>query len=443
MWRLLNLLDSLFWGYIAFVLIIVLGVILTFQAKFFQIRNLHQVIKTFFYFLQHKQEKKAGVHPLKTFFASVGGMIGIGNIVSVVTAIRIGGPGALFWLWVTGIIGAVVKYCEIYLGCKYRVSNEYGGYDGGPMYFLRRAFSSTLIPSTVAALLCIYGVEIYQFSVIAESVSSNWHIPHILVTVILLFSVLYAAKGGVRRLGEICSYVMPFFLVAYVLMSLWILSKEMHILPSLLAIVFKSAFTGHAAIGGFAGSSMILVVQNGIARAAYSADIGIGYDSIIQSESSSPHPERQARLAILGVFIDNVICSLSMLIVLLSGVWKILDPLEGSQMIQLALSKYFSCIKYFLPLFLIITGYTTIVAYFAVGIKCASYLFPKRGKTGYLIYGTLCFLFFSFVPQSQALLIMSLSGAMLLSINLLGIFRLRNEINFDYDQKNLLDIDFT
>lgn len=426
----LSALDTFFWGYVAFILIVILGLILTAQSGFFQIRNLPQIVKTFFYFLKKNTKGDRGVHPLRAFFASTGGMIGIGNVVGIVTAVQIGGPGALLWVWIAGIIGGIVKYCEIFLGFKYRMVNGEGGYDGGPMYFLKRAFRNRLVPLIVAALLCVYSVEIYQFSVITESISTNWHVDKWLVIMLLVAFVLYASVGGVRRIGTICSWVMPFFLFIYACMGLWVIAQEIPQLPSIFADVIISAFTGHAAVGGFAGSSVALAIQHGISRASYSADIGIGYDSIIQSESSAINPTRQASLAILGVLIDNIICTFSILVVLTSGVWKSFNLIEGSQLIQVALANYFPFMEFFIPFFFIVTGYTTIIAYFVVGIKCASFLAPKWGRVVYLFYGTLSFIFFSFMPQNQALLVMSVSGSMLLMINLLGIFLLRKEIHF-------------
>lgn len=425
---LISRLDTFFWGYIAFILIIVLGLFLSLQSHFFQITQLPQCFKIFFQDVGKKGDAKRGVHPLRVFFASTGGMIGIGNVVGIATAVSLGGPGALIWVWIAGVIGAVVKYCEIYLGLKYRVENQEGGYDGGPMFFLRKAFKSGILPFCVAVLLCIYGVEIYQFSVITESIVVNWHINRLLVISLLLGGVLWASYGGVKRIGKICSWIVPLFLLIYLGMGVWIIASELQSLPALMLVVCKSAFTGHAAVGGFAGGGMILAVQHGIARSAYSADIGVGYDSIIQSETSSIHPEHQARLAILGVFVDNVICTITILIVLLSGAW-ILEG-EGSAVVQAAFSKYFPYMEYFLPFFYIATGYTTLIAYFCVGIKCARYLMPTFGSRIYLFFGAFMMVAFSFLPQSKALIVMSVAGALLLIINLLGIFRLRDEISY-------------
>lgn len=430
LFQFLTYIDEFFWGYIAFGFIMFFGTYLTFKAGFFQIRGLPLFLKTFFQFLQPSPEKIRGIHPLKAFFASTGGMIGIGNVAGVVTAVQLGGPGALVWVWVAGVIGAIVKYCEIYLGFKFRVKNNEGGYDGGPMYFLKKAFGNGLIPLAVAFLFCIYGVEVYQFSVITDSISTNWSISRYLVIGVLLGLVLYVGLGGTRRLAQICSWVMPFFLTLYLIMGFWVIVQEASILPQVLMNVFKSAFTGHAAVGGFAGSSMIMAIQYGMARAAYSSDIGIGYDSIIQSESHTPYPEKQGHLAILGLLIDNLICTFSILIILLSGIWKSTDALEGSELIKIALGNYFPFMQFFIPFFFFVTGYTTVIAFFVTGIKCARFIAPKWGKSLYVIYAITSFISFSFLSQSQVMLIMSISGAMLLIINMLGIFRLRNELSF-------------
>jgi AGCS family alanine or glycine:cation symporter len=426
----LSSLDSFFWGYIAFILFGLLGVSLTIQARLFQIRAFPSILRTFFDFLFKSSTDQRGVHPLKAFFASVGGMIGIGNVVGIVTAIQIGGPGALFWVWIAALIGTIIKYSEIFLGLKHRVPNNRGGYDGGPMYFLRVAFKNRFVPIFISILLCIYGVEIYQFAVVTDSLTTNFGLNRYFVIGALLVLVLYASSGGVSRIGKICSLIMPIFMVLYVFMGLWVVFQEISILPIVLKSVFVSAFTGHAAFGGFTGSSVLLAIQHGISRAAYSADLGIGYDSIIQSESNTVYPERQARLSVLGVCVDNLVCTMSIFIVLLSGIWKSTDPIQASLLVQIALSKYFPFMHIFMPAFLLIVGYTTMIAYCCVGIKCARFLSPKYGAKVYLGYGVISLIFFSFFDQTQALLVMSIAGALLLITNLLGIFLLRKEIVF-------------
>ncbi|WP_100934592.1 amino acid carrier protein [Candidatus Chlamydia corallus] len=428
---LLSVFDDFFWSYVAFLLIIVLGVGFSWKSRFSQFTKFAQFCKLFRYYSQNAQEKetKQGVHPIKVFFASAGGNIGIGNVVGIVTAACIGGPGALFWVWIAGIFGSIVKYSEVYLGIKFRKLDSDGVYQGGPMYFLTKAFKTPVVSVIVAILLCIYGVEIYQFSVITDSLAHCWNIPKIYPMLALLFLVFYAIQGGLQRIGKICSLVLPFFMLLYCALALYILIKEFSTLPQLITTVFSSAFKGQSALGGFAGCTVATTIHQGISRAAYSGDIGIGFDSIIQSESSAKDPRTQAQLSIVGIAIDNLICTLSLLMVLASGSWS-LGFENASQAVEHTLTSYFPMVRFFLPTFFFVTGYTTIISYFLVGKKCAKFLYGNLGTKIYTLYGLLILPLFCFLSQNTALLIMSVSGALLLCFNLLGVFLLRKEVQF-------------
>src|SRR5262249_35368517 len=146
---------------------------------------------------ERRDPMRRGVHPLSAFFASIGGAIGVGNIIVICAAIQIGGPGAIFWTWVTAFLGMLIKYAEVYLGMRHRVRNESGSYDGGPMYFLRKAYKVRWIAPVVATLLCIYGVEIFLFSELTATFESNWGLNRYLGIGVLLGLVLAACLGGV------------------------------------------------------------------------------------------------------------------------------------------------------------------------------------------------------------------------------------------------------
>jgi AGCS family alanine or glycine:cation symporter len=422
--------NTFFWGYVGFSLILGLGLYYSISSRFFQIRSLPSAARTFVHYLSKKHNSEDGIHPLRTFFASMGGMIGIGNIVGIVTAIELGGPGALLWVWISSLFGSIIKYSEVFLGFKYRVASQKSGFSGGPMYFLGKAFNSRIMPLVVAALLCLYGVEVYQFSVVTSAIETNWHIDRPIIVTLLMGLIFYAAVGGVNRVGKICSIIMPIFMATYTTMSLIVILLHLDILPSTILEVLQSAFTGHAAIGGFVGSTLLLAVQQGASSAAYAADIGIGTDSIIQSESSAKHPALQAQLSSLSVFIDCFICTLSMLLVLLTGVWKLLPAVEPSQYTQMALSSVFPGMNIFMPILFFILGYMTMISYFCVGLKCARFLSPKWGGKTYLLYAFSAFVFFSFFDQTKTRVVMSFVGGLLLTCNLIGVFRLRKEIHF-------------
>lgn len=425
----LDFLENLLWTYFGVPVVIFLGIYLTIKSNFFQIRNLPLVFKTFIRFLRVKDEH-GGVHPLKAFFAALGGCIGIGNIVAICTAVQLGGPGALFWIWVTALGGMVIKYAEIYLGLKYRVSNAKGGYDGGPMFFLTRVFKQNWIPQLVCVLLCIYGVEVYQFSVISNSITQNVGLNSYLVIAILLVLVIFAGSGGVSRVGNISSKGLPFFILIYVAMGGWVLFNNFSLLPGVFKDVFVSAFTGHAALGGFAGAGIMAVMSHGIRRSCYTGDIGVGYASVIHSETSVQVPEKQAMLAIFDIFIDTfVVCTMSLLLILSSDLWH--QPIEAGMLVQTVLGQYFPYMEIFMPLFLFMLGYTTINAYFCVGLKCAEHLSPRWGRLSYYIYAVVALLLFSFLDTSQAQGVMAVAGVSLLLINCYGIFKLRHEISFN------------
>jgi amino acid carrier protein len=426
--------NDFIWGYIAFVLIVGLGGYFSFRSRFFQLRSFPAICMSFFHFFKTTDTpiKKRGIHPLKTFFAAIGGCIGIGNIVGICTAVQLGGPGAIFWTWIGGLAGMLLQYAEAFLGMRYRVKNSSGSYDGGPMYFLPVAFKSQWVAPIVAFLLCLYGVEIFMFNVMTDSISVNWGLNQYWVAFILLVAVIVVALGGINRVGEVCGGIIPLFILLYLGMGFWFLFQHFSEIPAALGLIFQGAFTPQAAIGGFAGSTVMLTISMGLSRGAYSGDIGVGYTSVVYAESNTPHVKRQAAMTIIGVFLDTfVICTMSILLVLISNHWK--SGIDVSLMVQEALGLHFPYMQLFMPFFLFLLGYTTILTYFVVGVKCAKFISPKFGPFFYYLYAIISLPLFSFVNPAQAFLVMSLSGAALLIFNLLGIFFLRKEIEFGLD----------
>ena len=426
----LDFLENFLWTYLGVPLVIGLGLYFSFKSRFFQIRHFPYVCKTFLGFLHFgKGEEKRGIHPLKAFFASVGGCVGIGNIVGICTAVQLGGPGALFWIWMTSLAGMILKYSEVYLGMQYRVPNQEGGYNGGPMYFLKQVFKTNWIPQLVCVLLCIYGVEVYQFSVVSASITENLGVNYYVVVGVLLGLVMLAGSGGVQRVGNISSKSLPLFVCLYVGMGLWVLLHHVTELPTVFMQVLVSAFTGHAAVGGFAGAGVMAAMSHGIRRGCYTGDVGVGYASVIQSESGEQEPEKQAVLEIFGIFLDTfIVCTTSLFLILTTGVWQ--QPMEAGMLVQTALSQYFPYMHFFMPLFLFMLGYNTINAYFCVGLKCAEHLSVKWGRKLYYSYAILALITFSFMGTTQAQTVMAIAGVSLLLINGYGMFILRDKISF-------------
>ena len=426
--------ENFLWMFIGVPAVLLLGLILTIESKGAQFRNLPAAVKAFASFFKKTEKKTKGISPLKAFFACIGGSVGVGNVVGVCTAIQIGGPGALFWLWITAFAGAIVKYSEVYLGMKYRITDSTGNYSGGPMFYLRQAIDKPWVSSTVCVLLCLYGVEIFQFSVVTKNIALNLDLNLWAVVGVMLALVLFAGSGGVRRVGSISSALIPVFVTCYVGMGAWVIFNHIGQMPEIFSNVFSSAFSGHAALGAFSGSTIMATMSQGVRRGCYTGDIGIGYASVIHSETNVTIPEKQALLVIFEIFMDTfLICSSSVAVVLATGVWQ--EPLEGSLLVQTALGRYFPYMHYFMPFFLFLVGYATINAYFCVGIKCAEYLMPKIGRRVYQAYAVGILIAFSFFDTTLAQSVMAIAGGLLLVMNSVGIFMLRKKISFNLPEK--------
>lgn len=434
----LDLVDDTLWSYVGFPFIIVLGIYLTIQSRFLQIRRFPDAVKIFFQMVQQKNPNPKGIHPIKAFFACVGGCIGIGNVVGVCTAVQIGGPGAVFWVWMTAIFGMILKYAELYVGMRYRQKRADGGFDGGPMYFLPQVLKQKWVPGLVCGLLCIYGIEVFQFRIMTNSVSQNFGLNHLAVTLVFLGLVVMAARGGLALVGTISSWIIPIFFVMFYGMGLWICYQNLDKFPQVISDIFVYAFSPHAAAGGALGG-LVVTISQGIRRGCYSSDVGVGYASIIHSESSTQRPERQASLAIIDIFFDAfLICTMSMIIILITGYWA--EPIDAMLLVQISLADYFPYMHIFMPVFLALLGYSTVIAFYCVGAKSAEYLGGKKGSQIFSIFAAVLLFLFSFVDTRHSLVVMSITQLLLIAINLWGIYKLRNEIKWDFNAEETSDL---
>ena len=432
----LRLLDSLLWQYIALFMILSIGLYFTVKSKFYQVSILIRPKQYIGELLSCEEKGKQGIHPIKLYFSSVGGMVGLGNLVMIVSVVIVGGPGGILWMWLGSFLGMIVKYSEIYLGIKYRVRNTTGGYDGGPMYFLQAAFKNSrfrldkILPVTVSILLCIYGAEVSQFLILMDTFSTSiFRINRYLVLGVLLVLVLISVIGGVKRLSNICSMLMPPFMISYIALGLWIICDNYRAMPGIFLTIFQDAFSFNASTSGIIGGHILISAHYGISRAVYSGDIGIGYDSIVQSETQTTYPERQARLAIFALFSDTLICTMTVLIIFVTGIFE-MEGIKTSEYIIHALAHYLPFSKYYIAFIFFIAAFTTVIGYLVVGLKAAHFLSQKIGHKLYLFYAIIAFIAFSFQDQSDVMLIMSVASGILMSINLSGVFMLRKEIEF-------------
>lgn len=435
LFSILDAMDSLFWIYGGVPTLMLVGIYFTIKSKAFQLIKFPAVLTIFKNTIFDTSINKKGVRPLYVFFASIGGCIGIGNVVGVCTAVQVGGPGAVFWMWVAGFFGMLIKYAEIYLGMIYRVSDGKDGYIGGPIIYLQQLPGGKILANIVAFLLCIYGLEIYIFRTITHSIITGWNVYPPLVIFSLIGLVLLVGEGGINLVGKVSSVILPVFLTAFLGMSIFIFAVNIHQFPTMLHLIFSSAFNSHAMVGAFAGASVMMAMSHGVRRACYTGDLGIGYASIIHSQTSETNPSREACMGIMAIFLDTfVICTLSLFLILLTGTWHC--GVHETLMVATALGQYFPFVTVFWPLFIFLLGYTSLTSFYAVGKNAASFLFGPIVDKIYPIIAAFLFIVFPFFgDMSQAMTFMSITAALLLMFNVYGIIRLSDKIKFKLEIK--------
>jgi AGCS family alanine or glycine:cation symporter len=327
-------------GYIGMVLIVPLvgtGIYLTLRMRFIQIRKLKHswnIIRGVY-----DDPRDAGdITHFQALSAALSATIGIGNIAGVATAIHYGGPGALFWMWVTAFFGMCTKYVECTLSMKYRKINPDGSASGGPMYYIERGLGSAWKPLAVffafSAALCSFGTgNMIQSFTVADSFRSDFGIPQWITGLVVASLVALVIIGGIKRIGQVASRLVPFMSVLYILAALYILMTNYSQLPGSIGLIFKGAFEPLAGLGGFAGATMLYALNWGVKRGLFSNEAGQGSAPIAHAAAKTGEPIREGAVAMVGPLVDTlIICTMTGLVIITTGAWS------GKQMTEKPLS---------------------------------------------------------------------------------------------------------
>ncbi|MBY6061119.1 sodium:alanine symporter family protein [Microbacterium esteraromaticum] len=265
--------------------------------------------------------------------------VGTGNIVGVATAIGIGGPGALFWMWITGLVGMASKYSESFLGVRFRTTDSAGEKNGGPQYYLERGIPNGFgkflaIFFAVAAVIASFGIgNMTQGNSISANLENSFSVPTWVTGLALTIFALLVLVGGIKSIGRVTAGLVPVMIIFYVLGALYILIANIGGVPAAFAQIFTDAFTGTSAVGGFAGSAIIIAVQFGVARGIFSNESGMGSAAIAAAAAKTSHPVRQGLVSMTQTFIDTIIVvTFTGLVIITTGVWNMADPETGEQM---------------------------------------------------------------------------------------------------------------
>lgn len=322
--QLLSQISALVWGPITIVILVGTGVFLTFRLGFIQFRLFKHAVDL----VSGKYDKKddpGEITHYQALSAALSATIGTGNIAGVATAIAVGGPGAVFWMWITAIFGMATKFTSCLLALKYRTFHKGGTVSGGPMYFLEKGLGQKwlgMIFAFCAAVAALGIGNMVQSNSVADAIQHSFGAPKLLTGVIIAIAVWAVVIGGIKRIGQVASKIVPFMSIVYILGALIILLINFKFIPAAFFAIITQAFTPASAAGGFIGSTVALTIRMGVARGLFSNEAGLGSAPMAHATAKTNEPVREGLVAMLGPFIDTiVICSMTALVIIITGAW--------------------------------------------------------------------------------------------------------------------------
>mgnify|MGYP000521841361 CR=1 FL=1 len=385
-------LNSIVWGVPMLVMILGVGLFLTFGLRLMPVLKLGAGFKLLWGGRIPDKDKdvEGEISPFNALMTSLSATIGTGNIAGVATAIFLGGPGALFWMWCTALVGMATKFAEAVLAVRYREVDENGNHSGGPMYYIKNGLSSKwgwlggafALFGSIAA----FGIgNTVQTNSVANALSSNFGIDPVITGIVLMVLVGLVLMGGIQRIGDVAGKLVPLMAAFYIGCGAIVLIMNAAELPAAFALIFKSAFTTTAAEGGFAGAAVWAAIRFGVARGVFSNEAGLGSAPIAHAAAQTNNPVAQGLVAMLGTFIDTlIVCSITGLAIVVSGEWT--SGATGAELTSKAFASAIPFGNYIVAISLTIFAFTTILGWSVYGEKCVQYFFGVKAIMPFRIF---------------------------------------------------------
>lgn len=423
MLELLKALDAFAWGPPLLILLVGTGIYLTIRLGLLQVTRLPKAFQLIF----TKDKGHGDVSSFAALCTALAATVGTGNIIGVATAIKVGGPGALFWMWMAAFFGMATKYAEGLLAIKYRTKDANGAVAGGPMHYILLGMGEKWRPLAIffalaGVLVALLGIGTFtQVNSITESIQNTAQVDPVITALILSIFVAIAVFGGLKSISKVSTAVVPFMAIVYILGTLTVILFNIEKIPATLTLIFTSAFSPAAAVGGFAGASIRTAIQNGVARGVFSNESGLGSAPIAAAAAKTNEPVEQGLISMTGTFIDTlIICTLTGLTILVTGVWS--GDLNGVALTQSAFSTVFS---YFGPalltIFLVLFAFTTILGWNYYGERCFEFLFGVRFIWLYRVVFVVMVLLGGFIELDMVWIIADIVNALMALPNLIAL----------------------
>jgi len=381
--NLVNSVNGLVWGPPMLVLILGTGLFLMIFLKFMPLTRIPTGFALMWRGRTKGDEATGEISPFQALMTSLAATVGTGNIAGVATAIFLGGPGALFWMWCTALVGMATKYCEVVLAVHYREKDDRGEHVGGPMYAIKNGLGKKWIwLGTAFAIfggLAGFGIgNMVQVNSMAHALETTFSVPLWATGLITMVIVGLVILGGIRRIGVVAASLVPFMCLAYLIAAAVVLVVNASAIPTAFDLIFTHAFTPIAATGGFAGAAVMAAIRFGVARGIFSNEAGLGTAGIAQAAGTTTSSVRSGMIGMLGTFIDTIIvCSMTGLAIICTGVWT-----SGESGAALSAAAFESAMPgiggIILTLALVVFAFTTILGWSYFGEKCWEFLVGTR-----------------------------------------------------------------
>lgn len=392
--KILSAVDDFVWGPVLLVLLIGTGIFLTFRLKFLTWRNLGYAIRSVFSKDSRKATRGAGdISPFSALTTALAATIGTGNIVGVATAMVLGGPGALVWMWICALFGLTSKYSECMLAIKYRETNSKGEMIGGPMCTMKNGFKIKWVGKLMAFLFALFTVlasfgigNLTQANSISDAIHSTFHVPTLATGIVIMLLTLVILVGGITSISRVSSIVVPAMAVLYTIGGLVCIICNIQNIPSGVAMIFQMAFSPKAMAGGVGGTitvSMMQAMRWGAARGVFSNEAGLGSAAITAAAATTDRPSRQGYVNMTGTFFDTIIvCTITGLVIASSGVYGMLDakgaPVTGAPLTINAFSSVLGPVGgWIVSIGIALFAFSTIIGWEYHGEKALEYLVHK------------------------------------------------------------------
>jgi len=370
------------WGPVMLVLLLGTGLYLSIGLRFLTLRN---IPRAFMLMLGGREgQGKGDISPFSALMTSLSATIGTGNIAGVATALVLGGPGALFWMWITALVGMATKYAEAVCAVRFREQDAAGNYSGGPMYYIRnglhRRWHWLAWAFAIFGTLAGFGIaNTVQSNSVSQVLQDSFSVPPLATGLVLMVLVAAVILGGVRRIARVASWLVPFMAVSYMLMGLIVIVTHISAVPTAVATIVESAFTGSAATGGFAGATVWAAIRFGVARGVFSNEAGLGSAPIAHAAARTNQPVQQGMIAMLGTFIDTlVVCTMTGLVIVIMDVLP--SGVSGASLTSMAFAGGMPGGQYVVTLGLCLFAFTTMIGWSFYGERCAVFLFGVRAS---------------------------------------------------------------